>query len=268
MELPDSFPSYTGPYISDGKLQESVEFGSKQPKDELDALSRLHDSAYAKWDDKLHRRVADTIYAEEANKLVGKFPELAAFLVQYGNQTASSAGNLATRFSELGPFGILVGGVENMYDLNNYLMNKSKTRKEILDYYATDPYISLQGENKINKQNIKVDPFREVYEEMAELKNNQSFTNPFSEENKTKKALENSDFIEKYGSLADKRALDRAKLKARLPPIEDPRDLSVRTKAMVDGKIDERPVYYYPYAELGKQLKHLKRRKRRQPLYL
>ncbi len=61
MELPDSFPNYTGPYISNGKLQESVPFGDKTPKDELDALSRLHDSAYAKWDDRLHRSVADNL---------------------------------------------------------------------------------------------------------------------------------------------------------------------------------------------------------------
>ena len=138
-----SVPNYTGPWISNGGIQPSVEFGDRKPKDQLDALSRLHDTAYAKWTDRLHRTVADAVYAEEARKLVKLFPELAAAAVQYGNFAARSLENLATK-SKFGILGLITGGVQNMYHLNDYMMNKDRIRKEILDYYATDPYIKLQ----------------------------------------------------------------------------------------------------------------------------
>jgi hypothetical protein len=142
----DFLPNYTGPYISNGEFQTSVEFGSVEPKDQLDALSRLHDSAYAKWPDRKHRTAADLIYKQEADKLLGLYPELAGLAVTYGNWTERSASNIASSVATYGPLGILIGGVQNMLDLNDVL-NIDGTKKEVRDYYATDPMPNLQSVN-------------------------------------------------------------------------------------------------------------------------
>lgn len=140
-------PNYTGPYRSDGKFQTSVEFGKTAPKDKLDALSRLHDSAYAKYKDYGHRVAADSIYNQEAKKLVGKFPSLAGDLVVYGNQTGRSVSNLASNAS-YGPLGFVYGAVKNMYNLNDYMVNQKKYAREVSDYYDTDPEKPRLVENK------------------------------------------------------------------------------------------------------------------------
>lgn len=133
-------PNYTGPYISDGKFQTSVEFGTTKPKDELDSLSRLHDSAYAKFSDYGHRAAADAIYNGEATKLKGLFPEIAKNVVLYGNQVGRSASELI-KGASYGPLGFLYGAVNNMYNLNDYMLNNSKYKKEVLDYYKNDPVV-------------------------------------------------------------------------------------------------------------------------------
>lgn len=133
----NELPNYTGPYISNGKFQESVAFGDVAPKDALDALSRLHDSAYAKYKDQAHRMAADALYEKETKKLVGLFPEIAGDLVLYGNQIARSSSNLLNGF---GLPGLIYGGVKNMIVMNDYMNNATKYKKEITDYYKTDPY--------------------------------------------------------------------------------------------------------------------------------
>lgn len=148
-------PNYTGPYISNGKFQTSVEFGEVEPLDVLDSFSRLHDSAYAKWEDSLHRTVADKIYYDSVKNLSGLFPEIASDVVLYGNRIGRSVSNIASSIATYGPLGIVVGGVKNMYDLYSYMSESSsgKIRKEILNYYATDPYPQYQvdGDN-MNKR--------------------------------------------------------------------------------------------------------------------
>lgn len=141
--FPDFLPKYTGPYISDGKFQESVLFGTATPKDKLDALSRLHDSAYAKYSDYQHRVAADRIYNKAAKKLVGQFPQLAGSLVLYGNQTSRATSNLA-RGLTYGPLGFLGGALENMWNLNDTMFNGDSYITEVQDFYATDPYQELQ----------------------------------------------------------------------------------------------------------------------------
>jgi hypothetical protein len=130
--------NYTGPYLSDGRIQESVEFGTMDPKSVLDELSRLHDSAYAKWKDSGHRYAADKIYNEEAQKLVSMFPHLAGNLVLYGNAAGNAASNIASS-AVYGPLGLLYGAVKNMLELNDKMVNGSKYRKDILGYYKADP---------------------------------------------------------------------------------------------------------------------------------
>lgn len=151
----DFVPNYTGPFISNGGFQTSVEFGDRVPKDALDALSRLHDSAYAKYSDRAHRMAADAIYAEEAAKLEGMFPAAAGFAVRYGNQTKDSLMNIVGKtkdYAYLGPLaGLVIGAVDNGYTLYDYMLNSDEYKNDVLKYYATDPYIHLQpgGGSKI-----------------------------------------------------------------------------------------------------------------------
>ncbi len=55
---------YTGPYWSDGKIQSSVEFGKSFTPTYLAYNSRLHDSAFAHFQDERHRTAADWVYRQ------------------------------------------------------------------------------------------------------------------------------------------------------------------------------------------------------------
>lgn len=129
--------NYTGPYWSDGKIQESVEFGQTPPLSALDAESRLHDSAYAHYSDLVHRMAADAIYEERVAKL-GGFAKFAGEAVLYGNQTLRAGLNLL-EYSKYGPLGVVAGSLVNDYYLFDYMNNSDRYKKEILAYYATDP---------------------------------------------------------------------------------------------------------------------------------
>ncbi len=131
-------PNYTGPYISDGKIQESVVFGTTVPNDALDTLSRLHDTAYATYKDYAHRRAADIIYYREAKRLEGLFPELAGISVLVGNQVGSAVTNLVDGALS-GPIGFMIGATKNIYNLADFTMNKDKYIKDVLDLYSKDP---------------------------------------------------------------------------------------------------------------------------------
>jgi len=135
---------YTGMYLSDGKFQSSVVFGKTAPNSQLDALSRLHDTAYAYYPDKAHRRVADRLYKEAANKLGDKFADLAGEAVTKGNSFLGGASNLAmasTAGSIFGSIGSLVTNTaKNIFSLNDQLQNEDKYEKDILNLFSTDPF--------------------------------------------------------------------------------------------------------------------------------
>jgi len=131
-------PNYTGPYRSDGKFQESVEFGPSPPLSELDALSRYHDSAYAHYKDVGHRMAADSIYSANSSKL-GAAGKTAGALVTYGNQTLRAGSELFSDTRTYGPFGFVYGVVKNGVDLYDYMLNADTYKKDVLSYYATDP---------------------------------------------------------------------------------------------------------------------------------
>lgn len=139
---------YTGPYWSDGSIQESVEWGGKTPQSELDWLSRQHDSAYAHFKDPRHREAADLIYMREAKKLAGQFPELAGNLVGYGNYTGRQVGKLlsdtalATKFTGNPLLGVVKYGVGSFVD-NVKRINGTYLKNEFDDvkrFYGTDPH--------------------------------------------------------------------------------------------------------------------------------
>ncbi len=153
-------PNYTGPYISNGEFQSSVEFGNVAPKDELDAYSRLHDSAYAKFSDRLHRTVADEIYYEGTRSIDSQLANLAGNLVMFGNHTMRSAYEITDSIKYLGNplLGLVVGGVRNAYDLYDYTINRESVRKEIEDYFDSDPYKHYQpvGRKMIRKSRLEM----------------------------------------------------------------------------------------------------------------
>lgn len=144
------FPNYTGPYRSNGKFQTSVEFGDKIPIDQLDALSRLHDTAYARYDDYGHRVAADIIYNNEAKKLSGIGP-LAGLAVTYGNQLLRSGISLGSGMLTTGPIGGLFSAVKNLRDIADLTTNIDKYTKDILELYAQDPMDGV-----ISKSNLDV----------------------------------------------------------------------------------------------------------------
>jgi len=128
--------NYTGPYWSNGKLQTSVLFGDKKPTSALDVQSRLHDSAYAKFQDTQHRRAADLIYNNNVKKL-GLAGALAGASVLYGNQVLRSCSNLIPSYNLLG---MVKGGIQNMRDLHDWMINKDRYIREVQMFLGTDPY--------------------------------------------------------------------------------------------------------------------------------
>lgn len=128
--------NYTGPYISDGKFQTSVEFGKSKPLNRLDAFSRYHDSAFAHYKDYGHRTAANSIYYDQTRN-GNKTENFAGNVVLYGNQVKSALGNMPFG---VGNFpGLIYGGIKNLYNLADYVHNRNKYRKEVLAYYKTDP---------------------------------------------------------------------------------------------------------------------------------
>jgi hypothetical protein len=142
--------NYIGPYWSDGKLQESVEWGDRPVLNELDEIARKHDAAYAHFKDERHREAADMLFAEEAKKLKQKYgskwaddPQMAARLVEYGNHTLRQVKDLA-KIGTLGPAALpllIYKQANNMID-NYKRMTGSYLKKELGDvkvFYTSDP---------------------------------------------------------------------------------------------------------------------------------
>lgn len=130
--------NYTGPYLSDGKIQESVAFGEEEPASQLDALSRLHDTAYATYKDFGHLTAADSIYNEEAKKLESKFPQLAGQIVLYGNAIQRFGSNLAAG-AAAGPVSFVAAAVHNFLDIHDYMLHEKEYRRDVLALYELDP---------------------------------------------------------------------------------------------------------------------------------
>lgn len=127
--------NYTGPYISGGKLQSSVEFGEAEALSLLDYFSRLHDTAYAHWPDRRHRYAADLIYHDEVKKLVGMYPAIASRAVKYANIASATTSGPFAFMKDHNPFGL------------------SKVKKEILEYFDRDPAFHYYQGKFFKKEN-------------------------------------------------------------------------------------------------------------------
>lgn len=138
--------NYIGPYWSDGKWQESVEFGLSPALSEVDAASRLHDSAYAHYTDEAHRIAADEIYSATLKGLKEKYAGLADVPL-YGNYIKNRAkeigGGFATgvKYGGLagGLFSLVYNGVKGIVRSSDLIRNGERYRNEVLGYYKTDP---------------------------------------------------------------------------------------------------------------------------------
>jgi hypothetical protein len=138
--------NYIGPYWSDGKWQESVEFGTAPTLSDVDAASRLHDSAYARFKDAQHRTAADEIYSATLKKLGGPKSGLADVPL-YGNFVKNRVSNIGSDFVTgvrtaglLGGLGSLVyNGVKGVVTNYDLITNGAKYRDEVMAYYDTDP---------------------------------------------------------------------------------------------------------------------------------
>ncbi len=131
---------YTGPYISDNKFQTSTEFGEHEAKEELAYLSRMHDTAYAHFEDRNHREAADRLYNERAKELVGRFPHLAGNAVMYGNYAKRQFED-GLGYASWGPLGLAYWAGKNMVNANK-MLNGTYLKKEtgdVLDLYQKDP---------------------------------------------------------------------------------------------------------------------------------
>jgi len=141
--------NYIGPHWSDGKYQESVEWGDSDPQDELDLLAYYHDSSYARFKDKYHRAAADKAFYEQASAIPGALAKLAGNSVLYGNYTKDRLSNMLssvkTGTTLGGPLGGVLGlvysGVKGIVDLNDRLPGGAyeKAEKAVKAYQLTDP---------------------------------------------------------------------------------------------------------------------------------
>lgn len=139
---------YTGPYISDGKIQKSVEFGDAKPRNRLDAYSRLHDSAYAKYEDYGHRRAADALYYEWTRN-DGFLSQVAGDAVLFGNPVMNGFTRL---YTAEGFISLVVKSIGMDLDLQDYMENEKKYKQELLEYFKSDPHYG----------DIDYDPFAKV----------------------------------------------------------------------------------------------------------
>lgn len=138
--------NYTGPYLSDGRFQESVPFGTTKPTSPLDALARLHDTAYAIYSDRNHREAADRIFYTEAMKLKTSGATTAAALVKYGNYAGRQASDIIAH-ARWGPLGLAYVVAQNIKRLSDRMTGSDRIYdKDIEALYATDPLPHLQGD--------------------------------------------------------------------------------------------------------------------------
>jgi len=174
---------YTGPYLSNGKFQTSVEFGDKTPASKLDTASRLHDSAYAKYKDRMHLQAADHIYERETEKIKGDFPKYAGDIVKYGNFAKRSFYNIYDNtvagsyiLPGIGTLaGMVYGGIKNIYQTYDWMMNSDKYIKDVENYYATDPYAGKMY-NPYVRRNFKPDSIKiqPVVNKIVHVKNEEA----------------------------------------------------------------------------------------------
>jgi len=154
--------NYIGPFWSDGKWQESVEFGASEPLSPADAAARRHDSAYAHFKDRGHRIAADSIFAEDIRASGNK--TYLADVPLYGNHIKNSLSMIGSHFVSglkygglLGGLGSLVySGIKGVHENYDTILNGDRYRSEVLRYYETDPMKRMLPEKTQSEHVVQV----------------------------------------------------------------------------------------------------------------
>jgi len=147
--VPGALGNYIGPGWSNGELQESVEWGGRDPIDRLDLAAYYHDSAYAKYKDARHRAAADRRFYADTKDIEGPLAEAARNAVLYGNHTGRRASDLvknAQAGAAIGGIpgalaGVVYSGLKGGYELARGLHGGwEQDDKDIDEYFKTDPH--------------------------------------------------------------------------------------------------------------------------------
>ncbi len=137
---------YTGPYWSNGRIQQSVEFGDAFPRTWTGYNSRLHDSAFKHFPDARHRMAADYIYRQSLRLDDTKFGQMVRNMPFIGNNT----GFVMRLLTDPKTIPSLVGNVIATHGQEALLLayvwsgNLDKEIADVLQYYQTDPDIALR----------------------------------------------------------------------------------------------------------------------------
>jgi hypothetical protein len=164
-----SFPyiqeNYTGPYLSNGKFQESIAYGDVEPKSQLDAISRDHDTMYALSQDyedpEENRHFADYIYFKRAFELDGLVPKIAAVLVKQQDDIRYGVTRLANFYESYNgntPLARGIGILRKVYNTGQVVGEiKDKMSHKYL-YYDNGVKVRLTNSklDKINTPNSGV----------------------------------------------------------------------------------------------------------------
>lgn len=117
--------NYLGPYLSDGKFQQSVAFGKSKPKNSIDAAARKHDTFYAlNKRDAYALKAADDIFVDETYR-ESPLGFIAAASVTLGNCVLRPISCVQTRTNAGRE---IVAGKRG--DLELYYKNNNKENKE------------------------------------------------------------------------------------------------------------------------------------------
>ncbi len=158
--VPDYFPNYTGPGISDGKFQPSVAFGEAPPKNELDATSRLHDTCYATYPDDDHREACDELYCDDTALMTGVMPGLACDAVTMYNGLGRHYNRLNEAVVQYGPWGLAKYGYQNIKKSWNKVRGKhlQSEKEEVKRLFDSDPKKGQSGQRNAGKSKSNIAP--------------------------------------------------------------------------------------------------------------
>ncbi len=128
---------YTGPYWSDGKFQPSVEFGTTLPRTWRAFNSRLHDTAFAHFQDDRHRTAADWIYRQALALDDSVVSQVVRHIPIVGNHS----GHLLSLFPlGLGALAAPIAWVRHLMLMNEINSGGYETEiQDVLQLYSRDP---------------------------------------------------------------------------------------------------------------------------------
>jgi len=155
--LPYFSENYTGPFLSDGKLQASVANGRAPPKSKLDRLSRAHDTDYALAKNDADRRKADRVY-HTATRGMSLVPRFAGDLVLHWNDPMQLFGpdglvGFDLLYSELG-----LGAIARKMGLQQSLQNNLRKNSQAVTKKYNDASAAAAKNTVKAVPNVRVDP--------------------------------------------------------------------------------------------------------------